>query len=83
MQAVSLVALFASLGFRLSERSDGSGSGGSTEDFRQQLTHILTSPHASQEVRVPALQLCVATEGSDMWFTNRLMISALPWQGTL
>ena len=50
IQAVSLVVLFASLGFRLSERSEGSGSGGNTDSFRQQLTHILTSPQATNEV---------------------------------
>ena len=50
IQAVSLVVLFASLGFRLSERSEGSGSGGNTDSFRQQLTHILTSPQATHEV---------------------------------
>ncbi len=50
IQAFSLVVLFASLGFRLSERSDGSGSSGNMSSFRQQLTHILTSPQATHEV---------------------------------
>ena len=55
IQAVSLVVLFVALGFRLSERSEGSGSGGDTDSFRQQLTHILTSPHTVQEVGMSAM----------------------------
>ncbi len=55
IQAVSLVVLFVSLGFRLSERSEGSGSGGNTDSLRQQLTHILTSPHTVQEVCMSAV----------------------------
>ena len=56
IQAVSLVVLFIALGFRLSEHSEGSGAAGNTDSFRQQLTHILTSPQTVQEVSMPAVQ---------------------------
>ena len=43
MQAASLVLLFTSLAFRLSERSEGSGEQ-DPESFRQQLTSFLSAP---------------------------------------